>query len=72
MRHRVPRMVAMIMTSLLMAVFAASSTGCYERVVRTEGLGSRTVDTYEPNSADQPDLLDDIMWGEQTREKKKR
>ena len=54
------------------AAIAVSSAGCYERVVRTEGLGASTIDTYEPNARDQPDLLDDLMWGEQTPQKKKR
>ncbi len=69
MRTRAPRMVTVI---LLLAGFGVSSAGCYERVVRVKGLGSNTIDTYEPNTADQPDLLDDIIWGDRTREKKKR
>ncbi|MCH7797587.1 MAG: hypothetical protein IID28_03960 [Planctomycetes bacterium] len=69
MRRRAPRMVTVI---LLLAGFAASSAGCYERVIRAEGLGSRSIDTYEPNARDQPDLLDEIMWGDQRREKKKK
>ena len=69
MRRRAPRMVTVI---LLLAGFAASAAGCYERVIRAEGLGSRSVDTYEPNASDQPDLLDKIMWGDQTGGKKKK
>ncbi len=69
MRSRAPRMVTVI---LLLAGFGVSSAGCYERVVRVEGLGSDAIDTYEPNAADQPDLLDDIIWGERTRDKKNR
>ncbi len=68
MRSRAPRLVPMM---LLLAAIAASSAGCYKRVVRIEGFGSRTTDTYEPNANDRPDLLDDIMWGEKTPTRKK-
>ena len=53
------------------AVIASSLAGCYERVIRAEGAGSKNVDIYEPNVSDQPDLLDEIMWGKQSRDKKK-
>ncbi len=69
MRTRAPRMVTVI---LVLTGIGVCSAGCYERVVRVEGFGSNTIDTYEPNSADQPDLLDDIIWGKRTRDEKKR
>ena len=72
MRCRVPRIVTVRTLLLLPAVFAVSLSGCYERVVRVEGLGSSTIDIYEPNASDKPDLLDDLMWGKQTPDKKKR
>ncbi|MEE8129058.1 MAG: hypothetical protein V3T48_02135 [Vicinamibacterales bacterium] len=53
----------------VLAAFGAVSTGCYERVIRAEGIGSDRVDTYEPNSKAEPDVLDDIMWGEQPKKK---
>ena len=71
MRCRAPGMGTMMLL-LLLAVIAASSAGCYERVIRTEGLGSRSVDTYEPNVSDERDLLDELMWGEQTHGKKRK
>ncbi len=64
MRTRAPRMVTVI---LLLTGIGVCSAGCYERVVRVEGLGTNTIDIYEPNSADQPDALDGIIWGERTR-----
>lgn len=54
---------------LVLAGVGAFSTGCYERVIRADGLGSETVDTYEPNSKGEPDALDNLMWGEQKQKK---
>ena len=65
MRNRLPRLVAV----LVLAGLGAAATGCYERVIRAEGIGADRVDTYEPNSKDEPDLLDDLMWGKQPRKK---
>ncbi len=65
MRNRLPRLVAV----LVLAGFGAAATGCYEHVIRAEGIGANRVDTYEPNSKDEPDLLDDIIWGKQPRKK---
>jgi len=50
-------------------VFGAAATGCYERVIRAEGIGADRVDTYEPNSKGEPDVLDDIMWGKKPKKK---
>ncbi len=63
-----PRLV----TVVLLAGLSAASAGCYERVIRAEGIGSETVDTYEPNTKGEPDLLDDLMWGEQPKKKESR
>ncbi len=68
MSRRLPR----LLTVVLLATLSAASAGCYERVIRAEGPGSRTVDTYEPNSKGEPDLLDDLMWGEQPKKKESR
>ncbi len=68
MARRMPRLVMVV----LLATLSAASAGCYQRVIRAEGLGSRTVDTYEPNSKGEPDLLDDLMWGEQPKKKESR
>ncbi len=65
MRNRLPRLVA----ALVLAGLGAVATGCYERVIRAEGIGANRVDTYEPNSKDEPDILDDIMWGKQPKKK---
>ncbi len=68
MSQRLPRLVMV----LLLAGLSAASAGCYSRVIRAEGPGSDTIDTYEPNSKGEPDLLDDIMWGEQPKKKESR
>ena len=68
MFRRMPRLV----TVVLLAGLSAASAGCYSRVIRAEGPGSDTIDTYEPNSKGEPDLLDDIMWGEQPKKKESR
>jgi hypothetical protein len=60
-----PRLV----TVVLFATLSAASAGCYKRVIRAEGIGSETVDTYEPNSKGEPDLLDNLMWGDQPKKK---
>ncbi len=65
MRKRLPRLV----TVLVLAGLGAAATGCYERVIRAEGIGANRVDTYEPNSKGEPDVLDDIMWGKQPKKK---
>ena len=65
MRNRLSRLVAVG----VLAGFGAVSTGCYERVIRAEGIGADRVDTYEPNSKEEPDVLDDIMWGKQPKKK---
>ena len=65
MSRRMPRLVMVV----LLVGSAAVSVGCYKRVIRAEGIGSETVDTYEPNSNGEPDLLDDLMWGEQPKKK---
>ena len=65
MRNRLPRLVVV----LVLAGLGAAATGCYEHVIRTEGIGSDRVDTYEPNSKDEPDVLDNILWGKQPRKK---
>ncbi len=65
MRNRLPRLVAV----LVLVGLGAAATGCYERVIRAEGIGANRVDTYEPNSKDEPDLLDDLMWGKQPGKK---
>ena len=65
MRDRLPRLV----TVAVLAWFGAAATGCYERVIRAEGIGANRVDTYEPNSKGEPDLLYDIIWGKQPRKK---
>ena len=65
MCNRLPRSVAV----LALAVFGAAATGCYERVIRAEGIGADRVDTYEPNSRGEPDVLDDIMWGKKPKKK---
>ncbi len=65
MRNRLPRLVAV----LVLAGLGAAATGCYERVTRAEGIGADRVDTYEPNSKGEPDLLDDLMWGKQPPKK---
>lgn len=64
------RRLSRLTTVLALAGLCAASSGCYERVVRAEGIGSNTVDTYEPNSRDKPDVLDDIMWGKEQKPKK--
>ena len=68
MSRRVSRLVTVVLLTALTAV----SAGCYKHVIRAEGPGSDTVDTYEPNSKGEPDLLDDLMWGEQPEKKKSR
>ena len=65
MRSRLSRLV----TVVVLAGFGAAGTGCYERVIRAEGIGAKRVDTYEPNSKADPDVLDDIMWGKKSRKK---
>ncbi len=65
MRNRLPRLV----TVLVLVGLGAAATGCYERVIRAEGIGANRVDTYEPNSKGEPDLLDDLMWGKQPGKK---
>ncbi len=65
MRKRLPRLV----TVLVLAGLGAAATGCYEHVIRAEGIGADRVDTYEPNSKGEPDVLDDIMWGSQPKKK---
>ena len=65
MRHRLPRLV----TLLVLAGFAAAATGCYEHVIRAEGIGADRIDTYEPNSKGEPDVLDNIIWGKKSRKK---
>ena len=65
MRNRLPRLV----TVLVLVGLGAAAAGCYERVIRAEGIGSDRVDTYEPNSKGEPDLLDDIIWGKQPTKK---
>ena len=65
MPRRMPRLVIVV----LLVGSAAVSAGCYKRVIRAEGIGSKTVDTYEPNSKGEPDVLDDLMWGEQPKKK---
>ncbi len=65
MSRRTPRLV----TVILLATLSAASAGCYKRVIRAEGIGSETVDTYEPNSKGEPDLLDNLMWGDQPKKK---
>lgn len=47
--------------------------GCYEHVIREEGIGAKRDSIYEPNRSE-PDLLDDAMWGSEggTRQKKKK
>ncbi len=61
--------------ALLALVVAASAvTGCYERVVRTRGAGAaRTVDVYEPNRSDEPDVIDrveEILLGDPDAKRK--
>jgi len=65
MRNRLSRLV----TVVVLAGFCAAVTGCYERVIRAEGIGAKRVDTYEPNSKGEPDLLDDLMWGKKPPKK---
>ncbi len=57
--------------ALLALVVAASAvTGCYERVVRTRGAGvDRTVDVYEPNRSDEPDVIDRLLGDPDTKRK---
>ena len=68
MFRRMPRLV----TVVLLAGLEAAAAGCYERVIRAEGIGSDSIDTYEPNSKGEPDLLDSLMWGEQPTKKESR
>ena len=58
-----------LFTVLAVVGFVAAATGCYEHVIRSEGIGGDRVDTYEPNSKGEPDVLDDIMWGSQPKKK---
>lgn len=54
---------------LLLAGVGAVASGCYKHVIRAEGIGSDTIDTYEPNSKGEPDALDGIMWGKEQKQK---
>jgi len=65
MSRRLPRLTVV----LVLAGVGAASSGCYKRVIRAEGIGSETVETYEPNSKGEPDALDNLMWGEQQQKK---
>ena len=40
------------------ALLLVSGGGCYQRVVRAEGLGARGVDVYEPSARDDSNLDD--------------
>ena len=67
----------MPMTPRLRLVFAATALlagtlllpGCYEHVVRAEGFGSESVDTYEPNLPDKQTPLDDAIFGPNPKSK---
>lgn len=57
-----------IVQSLLVITAAFAVAGCYERVIREEGLGARTGPRYEPNlkQGDDRSPLDavgDVIFG---------
>ena len=45
------RLGSLVLTGVA-AVLLVSAGGCYQRVVRAEGLGARGVDVYEPSARD--------------------
>ncbi len=55
-RHR-----RLILAALAIAAVGGAPTACYQRVVRTKGLGVRTEAVHEANLSNESDLLD--RWG---------
>ncbi len=49
---------------MLLAVALGAISGCYEHVVRTKGMGTRTQDIYEGNLPDEPQAFDKAIWGD--------
>ncbi len=52
-RHR-----RLILAALAIAAVGGAPTACYQRVVRTKGLGVRTEAVHEANLSNEPGLLD--------------
>ena len=46
-----------------MAAMCCVQAACYERVVRTKGIGAETQDVHEGNLPDEPDAVDELIWG---------
>ncbi len=58
-------------TAVVMAAMCCVQAACYERVVRTKGIGADTQDVYEGNLPDEPDAVDELIWGPSKKKDKR-
>ncbi|MDY7109282.1 MAG: hypothetical protein SYC29_11670 [Planctomycetota bacterium] len=72
------RLILRLGVAALVPVLLGPLTACYERVVRTKGIGTERVDVYEPNLKEEHeripvvDDVEDAIFGPKKREKDKK